>query len=178
MIVLIGASASGKTEIAKILIKQGYKKCITTTTRSKRPEEVDGVDYHFVSRKGFNELLLQNAFIEVTQYQDSLYGLQRKDIQKEGLVIVDPNGANNIIKAMGSQVFVCFVSSSKKHRKQRMQKRKDSLTSMTSRLSSDDTVFKKRNLYKVDLVLKNKNQPLKELANTIDQTYQIYKKQL
>ena len=57
MIILVGASASGKTEIAKILYKKGYKKCVTTTTRQIRPSEVNGIDYHFITKEDFNKLL-------------------------------------------------------------------------------------------------------------------------
>ena len=49
MIILIGASASGKTEI-KILERKD-KKCITTTTRPKRVNEIAGADYYFVTKK-------------------------------------------------------------------------------------------------------------------------------
>ena len=51
MIVLAGASASGKTEVAKLLAKKyGIVKIITTTTREKRVGEVDKRDYFFVSK--------------------------------------------------------------------------------------------------------------------------------
>ena len=47
MLVFIGASASGKTEIVKILIRDyGFNKIITHTTRKKRKNEIDGIDYH------------------------------------------------------------------------------------------------------------------------------------
>lgn len=170
MIILIGASASGKTEIAKLLYQKSYKKCITTTTRPIRVNEVDGVDYHFMTKKDFNALLLQNAFLEVTKYQDNLYGLQRKDIIKDGVVILDPAGANNVIRSI-KDVFVVFIKSSKKDRKKRMLNRGDHITNIISRLKSDDKVFKKRHILKVDLLIKNKNQPLIELADMIDKAY-------
>ena len=57
MILLIGASASGKTEVAKVLLsKFGMKKAITHTSRPIRPSEVDGVDYHFVTKETFQRL--------------------------------------------------------------------------------------------------------------------------
>ena len=57
MIVLIGASASGKTEISKTLCANfTYQKCITTTTRNIRPNEQPGVDYHFLSKEDFYAL--------------------------------------------------------------------------------------------------------------------------
>ena len=51
MIILIGPSASGKTEIAQILEKNyNLKKVITHTTREKRINEKENVDYYFVSK--------------------------------------------------------------------------------------------------------------------------------
>ena len=55
MIVLTGASASGKTEVAKLLfIKYDIKKVITHTTRPIRLGEKRGVDYHFVDVEKFS----------------------------------------------------------------------------------------------------------------------------
>lgn len=178
MIILIGASASGKTQIAKQLYKMNYQKCITTTTREKRINEVDGVDYHFLTKEAFNDLLLSNAFIEVTKYQDNLYGLQRKDIIEQGLVIVDPAGANNLIRSLGLGVFVVFIKSSKKRRKARMLNRGDQLESIISRLKSDDKVFKKKHLIKVDLTINNKDQPLEQLAQIIHEHYVLFTSKL
>ena len=54
MIIIVGASASGKTEITKVLIKDyNYHKCVTTTTRLPRVGEVDGKDYHFLNHETF-----------------------------------------------------------------------------------------------------------------------------
>ena len=60
MLVIVGASASGKTEIANILVSQfSYTKSVTTTTRQKRVHEIDDIHYHFVSLA----LLLRMKFL-------------------------------------------------------------------------------------------------------------------
>ena len=65
MIVLSGASASGKTEAAKMLmVKYGIQKAITTTTRSMRVHEVNGKDYFFVSVEKFQQLIKEDKFVE------------------------------------------------------------------------------------------------------------------
>ncbi len=176
MIVLIGASASGKTEIAKILVKKGFKKCITTTTREKRINEVEGVDYHFVTKEQFNSLLLKNSFVEVTHYQNNFYGTNKKDLDLDGLIIVDPNGANAIVQLLGKNAFVVLIKSSKKVREERMRSRKDDEVQIKVRLLNDDAIFKKKNLYKTNLILKNDDETLEELAETISKKYKEYKK--
>ena len=69
MIVLSGASASGKTEAAKMLMtKHGIKRAITTTTRPMRSQEVDGRDYFREQRNFENSqmaLLWNTRFIMV-----------------------------------------------------------------------------------------------------------------
>lgn len=172
MIVLIGASASGKTEIAKILYKHfQYEKIITTTTRPPRYGEVDGVDYHFLSKEGFNEILLTNGFVEVTKYQDNLYGTQKKDVTENGLIILDPNGANAFIEHYKEACFVVFVKYSKKRREERMRLRGDQEESIKNRLKSDDKVFNTKNLHKVDCIIENIDQPLYDMAKAIHEAY-------
>lgn len=176
MIVIIGASASGKTEIAKLLQnKYKYQKCITTTTRPARHNEVNNVDYHFISKEEFGSKLEQNEFVEHTLYNDNYYGINKKDVNENSLVIVDPNGANELIKQLGDDVFVVYVETNKALRKKRMLNRGDDLELINQRLNNDTNIFKKKNISKIDLVLKNKNQPLTDLAEEVYQKYQYYK---
>ena len=66
MIVLSGASASGKTEVAKMLAKKyGITKVVTTTTREKRNGEIHGKDYFFVSKNEFEIMIKEKKFVIV-----------------------------------------------------------------------------------------------------------------
>ena len=77
MIVLAGASASGKTEVAKELAKKyGITKVITTTTRDMRVNEVNGRDYFFVSKEEFERMVHDGCFVEYTVFNENLYGRQ------------------------------------------------------------------------------------------------------
>ena len=97
MLVFIGASASGKTEIVKILIRDyGFNKIITHTTRKKRKNEIDGIDYHFLSLTEFLSRKDENYFIETEKYDGNYYGTAFKDTGINNVLIVDPNGANSI----------------------------------------------------------------------------------
>ena len=93
MIVLAGASASGKTEVAKELAKKyGITKVITTTTRKMRVGEVNGRDYFFVSKEEFEKMLMDNRFVEYTYYNDNLYGSTKDQIAPNKCVVIDPAG--------------------------------------------------------------------------------------
>ena len=175
MIVLVGASASGKTELSKFLFHHfDYKKCVTTTTRPPRINEVDGIDYHFLTKKRFQELILQDAFFEVTQYQNHYYGIQKKDVFTKGVVIVDPSGANTLIDKLDDRVFVIYVHATKHMRKRRMKKRKDDDELIQKRLSNDENVFKKEHLKRIDLWIENEENDLLVLATEIHQAYQSF----
>lgn len=172
MILIVGASASGKTEIANLLVKElNYYKCITTTTRPLREGEADGVSYHFLSKDEFNKLLLEHAFVEVITYQNNFYGTQKKDLKDDSVIILEPNGANAIIEYLKNKAFVVLIESSKKLRKDRMVARGDNLKDIKNRLKQDDKLFNKKNLIKIDLHIKNKNEPLNELAQLIHSKY-------
>ena len=93
MIVLSGASASGKTEAAKMLMaKYGIRKAITTTTRSMRIHEQNGRDYFFVTREQFDQLIKEDKFVEYTLYNGNYYGSTKDQIANDRVVVIDLEG--------------------------------------------------------------------------------------
>lgn len=175
MIIVVGASASGKTAIAKILYqKYGYKKCITTTTRSPRLNEVDGRDYRFVSKKTFEHLLKVDAFVEVTQYHEHKYGLQKKDVLDHGVVILDPNGANHLNQILKNFAYIVFVESSDEERRLRMLSRGDDLDKIKERLKIDNDFYHINRFDKINLRVVNENEVLEKLAEIIYKSHQTY----
>lgn len=176
MIILVGASASGKTEVARRLFRHfGYRKIVTTTTRAPRTNERDGVDYHFIENTRFAHLRECDAFVEVTRYGDYFYGIQKKDIDPHGVVIVDPNGANALVKALLDQVFVVMVETAEMIRKKRMLQRGDSLEDTMKRLRFDRRHFRKENFLRIDHVVSNDQASLEDLANDIHNAYQMHR---
>lgn len=172
MIVLIGASASGKTEVAKCLLNNfGYKKIITTTTREKRVGEEDDVSYHFINKENFLKLKNQHAFIEDTVYRDEFYGLQFKDVDSEGVVILEPLGANVLVDK-NFDVFVVYLKTRRSIRKKRMIQRGDSLDSIKKRLKLDSKLFKGYKIKQKDLIIKNNKKNISDIALLIHESYQ------
>ena len=93
MIVLSGASASGKTEAAKMLMsKYGIQKAITTTTRAMRKNEVNGRDYFFVTQEEFEAMIQQELFVEHTLYNGNYYGSTKAQIADNRSVVTDLEG--------------------------------------------------------------------------------------
>jgi len=80
MVVLSSPSGVGKTTLTK-KIQQKYKTftiSVSHTTRSPRSNEIDGVDYHFVSHKKFEKLIDKNQFYEYAKIFENYYGTLKK----------------------------------------------------------------------------------------------------
>jgi guanylate kinase len=84
LLVLSAPSGGGKTTIAKKLLQArddlGYS--VSATPRSKRPDERDGVDYHFLSRPEFERRQKAGEFIESATYAGELYGTLKSEIER------------------------------------------------------------------------------------------------
>jgi guanylate kinase len=175
MLVIVGASASGKTEIANTLVLQHqYIKSVTTTTRQKRDYELNKIHYHFISKDAFLLLKAQEAFIETTQYQDHLYGLQKIEMGSNHIIILDPNGCNALFQLYPKDVCVVYIHSDKEIRQTRMLSRKDDRSRIQKRLDEDDKVFQPSNLDKIHLTINNHHQTIQSIAEEIHQYYQVF----
>lgn len=117
IIVLIGASGSGKSLIEKELAeKHGYEKIVSYTTRKPRQGEVNGIDYHFISNEQFENALQQDLFAEYDEYsQKRLYGTVKSDYLSKGnkVIVLTPNGYRQIKsqKYINDDVFAVLVTS-------------------------------------------------------------------
>ena len=72
-ICLVGKSCSGKDTIARELVKLGYERILTYTTRPQRPSELDGVDYHFITENEFKDMIKT-----VADWQISMIIIEKK----------------------------------------------------------------------------------------------------
>ncbi len=173
MIVLAGASASGKTEVAKLLAKKyGITKIVTTTTRPKRKGEVDGVDYFFVTPKKFEQMIREGKFVEYTLYNGQMYGSTKDQIAKDKCVVIDPAGLRSYIALKDDSIVSFFLDADEETRHKRMLSRGDDLEKIKSRIEHDREAFKKENIVKVDYVIKNSSDDV--LESVADQIYEIY----
>lgn len=128
LIILIGPSAAGKTRLQKQL---NLPKIVTTTTRSMRPMEQEGLDYYFLSPENFKEKLEKGHFIEWTEYSGSYYGIQKNTIEKsmaEGInqcLILDRHGALKIKTFWPEKVIIIGVYAMKKQIEARLLQRNE-----------------------------------------------------
>lgn len=176
MILLVGASASGKTEASKYLLKEyGLVKAITHTTRAPRIKERDCVDYYFVTTDEFESLIKRNAFVEWTKYNNHFYGSSKKEIGDDKVLIVDPNGLKEYIKLKDTSIVTFFLEASEKTRKERMIERGDSKESIQERLAGDKIAFAKEKVKCCDFHIKTDGRDLEDITKEI---YSDYLKEL
>lgn len=172
MIVLAGASASGKTEVAKALAKKyGIIKAITTTTREKRDGEVDGVDYFFVSKEKFLQMIKEDRFVEHTIYNGNYYGSTKDQIADNKCVVIDPAGLKAYISLNDKRIITFFLEAKEETRYQRMIARGDSIEKAQKRIANDKVAFCKENIPKVNYIVDSEYPNVDQVA---DYVYQIY----
>ena len=83
--VVSAPSGAGKTSLVKALVEANADLAVSVshTTRPKRPGEVDGINYHFVSVAEFNDLKEQGGFFEWAQVFDNFYGTSKQGVIKQ-----------------------------------------------------------------------------------------------
>lgn len=82
LIVYTGASGVGKGTVMKELLKSddNLKLSVSATTRLPRPGETNGVEYHFVTKDEFEELIKSDGLLEYARYCDNYYGTPKKAV--------------------------------------------------------------------------------------------------
>ncbi|MCK6445148.1 MAG: guanylate kinase [Planctomycetes bacterium] len=116
MLVISGPSGSGKTTICKRLLEDPRVKfSVSATTRAPRTGEVDGRDYHFITKERFRDMIARGAFIEHAEVFGNMYGTPREPMEQalaEGLVYlleIDVQGALQL-KALGVEGVYVFIA--------------------------------------------------------------------
>ena len=172
MIVLAGASASGKTEVAKELAKRfGITKVITTTTRKMRVGEVNGRDYFFVTKERFQEMIKEDKFVEYTVYNDNYYGSTKDQIAPNKCVVIDPAGLRAYIALNDPSIITFFLNTQEEVRYQRMLQRGDKEEDAKRRIEHDRIAFKPENIANVDCQVDSQNFNVEEVTNYIHKKY-------
>ena len=125
--VVSAPSAGGKTTIVQRLVSliHGLSRVITCTTRKKRDGEVHGVDYRFLSKIEFRELLLQGAFFEHAEVYGNIYGVLKSDLVAPGIKIIslDSKGVKKFKDSKVEATYILFIPPSIEVLKKRLLSR-------------------------------------------------------
>ena len=146
MLVISSPSGAGKTTLARMLMKEfeDVVLSVSATTREARPNEVDGVDYHFRPEDEFRGMIARREFLEWAKVFDRYYGTPRADTvaQLENgndvLFDVDWQGADALHDQMPNDCVSVFVlPPSIEALEQRLAAREGSTPDMVARRMRD-----------------------------------------
>lgn len=116
LFVISGASGVGKSTVLAAVMeaRPDLRFSVSATTRAPRKGETEGVNYYFVSKDRFREMIASDAFVEYDDHMDNFYGTPRAQLEEkllEGNVILDiePNGAF-AVRAQRPDATLIFVA--------------------------------------------------------------------
>ena len=131
LLVLSGPSGVGKGTVLGELMKRRSDMCfsVSATTRAPREGEVDGVNYFFVTKERFEEMIQNNELLEYAQFVSNSYGTPRayveQQLEKGMNVILDieVQGARNIVGMIPDAVSVYMIPPSYEELEKRLRGR-------------------------------------------------------
>jgi len=129
--VISAPSGAGKTSLVKALLKSEprLRLSISHTTRTRRPTEVEGREYHFVSKPQFQELIARGEFLEHARVFDNNYGTSRGFVESQltqghdVLLEIDWQGAQQVRRAMPECVSIFVLPPARQALAERLARR-------------------------------------------------------
>ena len=191
MVILSSPSGAGKTTIAKKIQQkyQTFKISVSHTTRKPRPNEIDGVDYYFISHEKFEKLISEDKFYEYAKIFDNYYGTSKETvdqmIKKNDIIFdIDWQGTQQLSKFKNLKLIkIYLIPPNKDELKQRLIKRnQDSSQEVERRFKAYDNDIRHwkdydhiiindnlENCYKQieKIILINKDKSTKDSQNTL-----------
>ena len=183
MVILSSPSGVGKTTLTK-KIQQKYhtfKISVSLTTRPPRSNEVDGVDYYFVTKAEFKKMIKENKFYEYAKIFENYYGTLKKEvdktIKKNDLIFdIDWQGTKQLSKFKNLKLIkIYLITNNKEELKKRLIKRnQNTFKEIDKRFNAFDEDIKHWNDY--DYIIINKN--LEVCFRQIENIIQLHKKKI
>ena len=146
---------------------------ITATTRPKRAAEKNGVNYHFLSREEFQQMIDKHQFLEWANVYGNYYGVPKNEITSalskgvDAIVKVDVQGAATIKKILPQAVFIFLMPPSMEELEKRLRKRHSEFsTDLALRLEKAKGEIERLPLF--DYVIISRQNKLAEVVSRID----------
>ncbi|WP_144752050.1 guanylate kinase [Bartonella saheliensis] len=116
LFILSSPSGAGKSTISRLLLKDGrLELSVSVTTRKKRPSEVDGLHYHFISKEEFEYKRDRDELIEWAEVHGNYYGTLRETVEnalsagRDMLFDIDYQGTKQMQKKMPRDTVSVFI---------------------------------------------------------------------
>ena len=176
MVVVSSPSGVGKTTLTK-KIQQKYetfKISVSHTTRSPRSNEIDGVDYHFITDKKFKELVKQKKFYEYAKIFDNYYGTLKETVDtviKNNDIIfdIDWQGNKQLSKFKNLKLIKIFLIAKNKEelRKRLVKRNQNTLEEIEKRFNAFEKDIKYWIDYDYVIINDNLDACFKQIENII-----------
>jgi len=142
LFIIAAPSGCGKTSLVKALLESlsNLSVSVSHTTRKPRKAEIDGENYHFVSKERFGEMISNNDFVEHAEVFGNLYGTARSNIKEkldaniDIILEIDWQGARQVRENMPDSTSIFILPPSKNVLLQRL----------TDRAQDDDETISER----------------------------------
>ena len=183
MIILSSPSGVGKTTLTKKIQQkyQSFKISVSHTTRSPRSNEIDGVDYHFVSTAEFKDLVKKDKFYEYAKIFENYYGTLKYNvdeiIKKNDIIFdIDWQGTKQLSKFKNLKlVKIYLITDNKKELKKRLIKRnQNTREEIKKRFKSFDDDVKHWSDYDYIIINKNLEACFRQIENIISLEKNIF----
>ena len=116
LIVVSGPAGSGKGTVLKHVLKnEDFKYSVSATTRAPRPGEINGVNYHFITKEDFLERIASGKMLEHTEYCGNYYGTPLKEAEevlasgKHLILELEMEGAMNVKRMYPDAVLILLI---------------------------------------------------------------------
>ena len=179
MVILSSPSGVGKTTLTKKIQQKypSFKISVSHTTRPPRSNEVNGVDYHFVSMEKFKDLIKQKKFYEYAEIFENYYGTLKENVDKtiidnDIIFDIDWQGTKQLSQFKNLKLVKIYLTTdSKKELKNRLIKRdQNSEEEIKKRFSAFDEDIKHWNDYDYIVINKNLDVCFKQIEKIIEQS--------
>ena len=176
MVILSSPSGAGKTTIAKKIQQkyQTFKISVSHTTRKPRPNEIDGVDYYFISHEKFEKLISEDKFYEYAKIFDNYYGTSKETvdqmIKKNDIIFdIDWQGTQQLSKYKNLKLIkIYLITLNKQELKNRLISRnQNSKEEVEKRFNAFEEDVKHWNDYDYIIINKNLDTCFKQIENII-----------
>ena len=176
MVILSSPSGVGKTTLTKKIQQkyQSFKISVSHTTRSPRSNEIDGVDYHFISTAEFKDLVKKDKFYEYAKIFENYYGTLKNNvdeiIKKNDIIFdIDWQGTKQLSKFKNLKlVKIYLITDNKKELKKRLIKRNQNTSEeIKKRFKSFDDDVKHWSDYDYIIINKNLETCFRQIENII-----------
>ena len=173
LFIVTAPSGAGKSSLIAALLKQDprVRLSVSHTTRAPRQGEIDGQDYHFVSRTTFSTLRTENQFLEWAEVYGNFYGTARRsleDLQNRGFDVIleiDWQGARQVRQFYPESLGIFILPPSLETLRHRLQGRgKDDPETIEKRLSLAQDDLSHENEFEYAIINADYDEALRDLA--------------